>query len=55
MKTVKISKYCSDFEITRDQFDLVMVSLEECKLATRIMRNISYECWIQEGDVETFR
>ena len=47
MKTLKISKYCNEFEITREQFELVMEAMEDCKLATRVMRNISYECWIQ--------
>lgn len=32
-----------------------MEALEECKLALRLMRNVSYECWVQESDVQAFR
>lgn len=55
MKTIKVAKYCSDFEITREQFDLVMTAIEDCRFAMRVMRNVSYECWIQESDVAAFR
>jgi hypothetical protein len=55
MKTLKVSKYCSEFEITREQFELVMEAMEDCKLVVRVMRNVSYECWIQESDVQAFR
>lgn len=29
--------------------------MEEMSLISRIMKNLSYECWIQESDMEMFQ
>lgn len=52
LKTVKLSKLCSEFQITKEQATLLMNCLEECKLIARVMKNVSYECTIKEGDIE---